>query len=66
MTTRAASSGEVTTAGDRVPATELYPGTHAPVGVGTGTGAGGRTGLLVLDAATARTVHRGVPGVLGG
>ncbi|MFM9594539.1 beta-galactosidase [Streptomyces scabiei] len=57
VTTLSAPSGEVTTVGDRVLVTGLRPGTDALVEVDTADG--GRAGLLVLDAATARTVYRG-------
>ncbi|EKX64896.1 beta-galactosidase [Streptomyces ipomoeae] len=48
---------EVTTVGERVLVTGLRPGTDALVEVDTADG--GRVGLLVLDAATARTAYRG-------
>lgn len=51
-------SGEVTPVGDRLLVTGLRPGTDALVEVDTADG--GRVGLLVLDAATARTAYRGV------
>ncbi|MDX3518419.1 beta-galactosidase [Streptomyces scabiei] len=57
VATLSAPSGEVTTVGDRVLVTGLRPGTDALVEVDTADG--GRAGLLVLDAATARTVYRG-------
>ncbi|UUU30150.1 beta-galactosidase [Streptomyces sp. CA-210063] len=57
VTTVAVPSGEVTTAGDRILVTGLRPGTGALVEVDTTDG--GRVGLLVLDAATARTAYRG-------
>ncbi|WP_228031857.1 beta-galactosidase, partial [Streptomyces phyllanthi] len=50
-------SGEIADLGDRVLITGLRPGTDALVEVDTTDG--GRAGLLVLDAATARTVYRG-------
>ncbi len=50
-------SGEVTPVGDRLLVTGLRPGTDALVEVETADG--GRVGLLVLDAATARTAYRG-------
>ncbi|MFD9109371.1 beta-galactosidase [Streptomyces bottropensis] len=57
VTTVRVPSGEVTTVGDRVLVTGLRPGTDALVEVDTTDG--GRVGLLVLDAATARTAYRG-------
>lgn len=57
VTTVSAPSGEVTTVGDRILVTGLRPGTDALVEVDTTDG--GRVGLLVLDAATARTAYRG-------
>ncbi|WP_327727350.1 beta-galactosidase [Streptomyces sp. NBC_00487] len=57
VTTVRAPSGEVTTVGDRILVTGLRPGTDALVEVDTTDG--GRVGLLVLDAATARTAYRG-------
>ncbi|MET9384123.1 beta-galactosidase [Streptomyces sp. NPDC002928] len=51
-------SGEVARTGDRILVTGLRPGTEALVEVDTADG--GRVALLVLDAATARTLHRGV------
>lgn len=57
VTTLSVPSGEVTTVGDRVLVTGLRPGTDALVEVDTADG--GRAGLLVLDAATARTLYRG-------
>ncbi|MES5818585.1 beta-galactosidase [Streptomyces sp. RG80] len=51
-------SGEVTYTDGRVLVTGLRPGTEALVEVETVDG--GRVGLLVLDAATARTAYRGV------
>ncbi|MEV5725815.1 beta-galactosidase [Streptomyces pharetrae] len=51
-------SGEVVTAGGRTLLTGLRPGTDALVEVAAADG--GRVGLLVLDAATARTLYRGV------
>ncbi|MCX5360066.1 beta-galactosidase [Streptomyces sp. NBC_00124] len=50
-------SGEVAYTDGRVLVTGLRPGTDALVEVETA--AGGRVGLLVLDAATARTAYRG-------
>ncbi|GGM08537.1 hypothetical protein GCM10010129_60570 [Streptomyces fumigatiscleroticus] len=50
-------SGSVTEADGRVLVTGVRPGTGALVEVDTA--AGGRAGLLVLDAATARTAYRG-------
>ncbi|MFE3850215.1 beta-galactosidase [Streptomyces griseorubiginosus] len=50
-------SGDVTPVGDRLLVTGLRPGTDALVEVDTADG--GRVGLLVLDAATARTAYRG-------
>ncbi|MFG2796449.1 beta-galactosidase [Streptomyces pseudovenezuelae] len=50
-------SGAVTPVGDRLLVTGLRPGTEALVEVDTAEG--GKVGLLVLDAATARTVYRG-------
>uniref|UniRef100_UPI00190452A4 beta-galactosidase n=1 Tax=Streptomyces adelaidensis TaxID=2796465 RepID=UPI00190452A4 len=52
-----APSGEVAAVGDRILVTGLRAGTDALVEVDTADG--GRAGLLVLDAATARTVYRG-------
>ncbi|MDL5205261.1 beta-galactosidase [Streptomyces sp. ALI-76-A] len=52
-----APSGELTPVGDRLLVTGLRPGTDALVEVETTDG--GRVGLLVLDAATARTAYRG-------
>lgn len=57
VTTLAAPSGEVTTAGDRILVTGLRPGTDALVEVDAADGS--RVCLLVLDAATARTAYRG-------
>lgn len=57
-------SAEVTHTGGRVLVTGLRPGTDALVEVETATG--GRVGLLVLDAATARTAYRGRCGVPSG
>ncbi|MCT9078260.1 beta-galactosidase [Streptomyces fulvoviolaceus] len=51
-------SGSVTPVGDRLLVTGLRPGTDALVEVDTADG--GRVGLLVLDATTARTAYRGV------
>ncbi|MEV0634817.1 beta-galactosidase [Streptomyces sp. NPDC050619] len=51
-------SGNVTAVGGRLMVTGLRPGTDALVEVDTADG--GRVGLLVLDAATARTAYRGV------
>ena len=50
-------TGDVTPVGDRLLVTGLRPGTDALVEVDTDDG--GRVGLLVLDAATARTAYRG-------
>jgi hypothetical protein len=50
-------TGDVTPVGGRVLVTGLRPGTDALVEVKTADG--GRVGLLVLDAATARTAYRG-------
>ncbi|WP_328875637.1 beta-galactosidase [Streptomyces sp. NBC_00287] len=50
-------SGEVAHVDGRVLVTGLRPGTDALVEVGTADG--GRVGVLVLDAATARCVYRG-------
>ncbi len=52
-----APSADVTDIGGRMLVTGLRPGTDALVEVDTADG--GRVGLLVLDAATARTVYRG-------
>ncbi|MFJ8082257.1 beta-galactosidase [Streptomyces sp. NPDC096205] len=52
-----AACGEVAPVGDRVLVTGLRPGTDALVEVTTP--GGDRVGLLVLDAATARTAYRG-------
>ncbi|MFF7162276.1 beta-galactosidase [Streptomyces sp. NPDC008086] len=52
-----APSGDVTDIDGRILLTGLRPGTDALVEVETADG--GRVGLLVLDAATARTVYRG-------
>ncbi|MEI5521089.1 beta-galactosidase [Streptomyces brasiliscabiei] len=57
VTTVSAPSGEVTASGDRVLVTGLRPGTDALVEVDAADGS--RVGLLVLDAATARTAYRG-------
>ncbi|WP_413758970.1 beta-galactosidase [Streptomyces sp. MMBL 11-3] len=51
-------SGKWSAVGDRVMVTGLEPGTDCLVEVETARG--GRVGLLVLDAATARTAYRGV------
>ncbi|KUO14553.1 beta-galactosidase [Streptomyces dysideae] len=51
-------SGDITQADGRLLVTGLRPGTDALVEVGTADG--GRVGLLVLEAATARTAYRGV------
>ena len=51
-------SGDLTHVGGRILLTGLRPGTDALVEVKTADG--GRVGLLVLDAATARTAYRGV------
>ncbi len=53
-----APSGDIAEVGGRILVTGLRPGTGALVEVEAADG--GRAGLLVLDAATARTVHRGV------
>ncbi|MEU3337566.1 beta-galactosidase [Streptomyces sp. NPDC006668] len=53
-----APSGDVVRAGGRVLVTGIRPGTDALVEVDTADG--GRVGLLVLDAASARTLYRGV------
>ncbi|MBC9717696.1 beta-galactosidase [Streptomyces sp. TRM66268-LWL] len=50
-------SGDVDEVGDRILVSGLRPGTDALVEVRTADG--GRVGLLVLDAATARTAYRG-------
>ncbi|MDQ1065716.1 hypothetical protein QFZ32_001156 [Streptomyces canus] len=50
-------TGDVTPVGGRLLVTGLRPGTDALVEVDTADG--GRVGLLVLDAATARTAYRG-------
>jgi hypothetical protein len=52
-----APTGEVVTVDGRVLVTGIRPGTDALVEVTAADG--GRVGLLVLDAATARTVYRG-------
>ncbi|KUO06476.1 beta-galactosidase [Streptomyces caeruleatus] len=52
-----APSGDVTDVDGRILLTGLRPGTDALVEVEAADG--GRVGLLVLDAATARTVYRG-------
>ncbi|QFR01005.1 glycosyl hydrolase family 35 [Streptomyces phaeolivaceus] len=57
VTTLSVPSGEVATVGDRILVTGLRPGTDALVEVDAADG--GRVGLLVLDAATARTAYRG-------
>ncbi|WP_427165652.1 beta-galactosidase [Streptomyces sp. C1-1] len=54
----ATPSAEVSRVGGRVLVSGLRPGTDALVEVETADG--GRVGLLVLDAATARTLYRGV------
>ncbi|WP_327592243.1 beta-galactosidase [Streptomyces chartreusis] len=53
-----APSGDIAEVGGRIVVTGLRPGTDALVEVETADA--GRAGLLVLDAATARTAHRGV------
>ncbi|MDN0199197.1 beta-galactosidase [Streptomyces sp. S.PNR 29] len=53
-----APSGDLTPVDGRVLVTGLRPGTDALVEVDTADG--GRVGLLVLDAETARTAYRGV------
>ncbi|MFD5405468.1 beta-galactosidase [Streptomyces griseorubiginosus] len=50
-------TGDVVPVGERLLVTGLRPGTDALVEVDTADG--GRAGLLVLDAATARTAYRG-------
>ncbi|AYC36828.1 beta-galactosidase [Streptomyces griseorubiginosus] len=50
-------TGDVVPVGERLLVTGLRPGTDALVEVETADG--GRAGLLVLDAATARTAYRG-------
>ncbi|MGW0843789.1 beta-galactosidase [Streptomyces sp. NPDC002787] len=57
VTTLSALSGEVTTTGDRILVTGLRPGTDALVEIDATDGS--RVGLLILDAATARTAYRG-------
>ncbi|KOU61711.1 glycosyl hydrolase family 35 [Streptomyces sp. MMG1533] len=52
-----APTGDITPVGDRLLVTGLRPGTDALVEVETAHGR--RVGLLVLDAATARTAYRG-------
>ncbi|MFI1733179.1 beta-galactosidase [Streptomyces acidicola] len=51
-------SGDIAQLGDRTLVTGLRPGTDALVEVDTVDG--GRVGLLMLDATTARTLYRGV------
>ncbi|GCB43687.1 beta-galactosidase [Streptomyces sp. NL15-2K] len=58
VTSVSTPSGDVTPVGGRVLVSGLRPGTDALVEVETADG--GRVGLLVLDAATARTAYRGV------
>ncbi|MFF4252589.1 beta-galactosidase [Streptomyces sp. NPDC001663] len=58
LTSVTAPSGTVAHVDGRVLVTGLRPGTDALVEVDTADG--GRAGLLVLDAATARTLYRGV------
>ncbi|PAZ10242.1 glycosyl hydrolase family 35 [Streptomyces sp. SA15] len=58
VTSVSTPSGDVTPVGGRVMVTGLRPGTGALVKVETADG--GRVGLLVLDAATARTAYRGM------
>ncbi|MEV8433819.1 beta-galactosidase [Streptomyces chartreusis] len=53
-----APSGDIAEVGGRILVTGLRPGTDALVEVETADA--GRAGLLVLDAATARTAYRGV------
>ncbi|MFD5837982.1 beta-galactosidase [Streptomyces collinus] len=53
----AVPSGEITPVAGRVLVSDVRPGTDALVEVETADGS--RVGLLVLDAATARTVYRG-------
>ncbi|MFF6880315.1 beta-galactosidase [Streptomyces sp. NPDC012474] len=57
VTSVAAPSGEITPVGGRVLVSGVRPGTDALVEVEAADGS--RVGLLVLDAATARTVYRG-------
>jgi hypothetical protein len=57
VTTVHTPTGDVVPVGERLLVTGLRPGTDALVEVDTADG--GRAGLLVLDAATARTVYRG-------
>ncbi|MEV0173495.1 beta-galactosidase [Streptomyces sp. NPDC050803] len=57
VTSVSAPSGEIVTVGGRILVTGLRPGTDALVEVDTAGGE--RIGLLVLDAATARTAYRG-------
>ncbi|MEU0073936.1 beta-galactosidase [Streptomyces sp. NPDC006332] len=58
VTSVSTPSGDTTPAAGRLLVTGLRPGTDALVEVETA--AGERAGLLVLDAATARTAYRGV------
>ncbi|MCH5672323.1 beta-galactosidase [Streptomyces gilvus] len=58
LTSVRAPSGDVVRADGRVLVTGIRPGTDALVEVDTADG--GRVGLLVLDAAGARTLYRGV------
>ncbi|WP_371667801.1 beta-galactosidase [Streptomyces sp. NBC_00289] len=58
VTSVSAPTGDLTPVDGRVLVTGLRPGTDALVEVETVDG--GRVGLLVLDAATARTAYRGV------
>jgi hypothetical protein len=57
VTSVAAPSGEITPLADRLLVSGVRPGTDALVEVEAADGS--RVGLLVLDAATARTVYRG-------
>ncbi|MGW6910022.1 beta-galactosidase [Streptomyces sp. NPDC054940] len=57
VTSVSAPTGDIAEIDGRVLVTGLRPGTDALVEVETADG--GRVGLLVLDAATARTVYRG-------
>ncbi|MGP4052470.1 beta-galactosidase [Streptomyces sp. 2A115] len=58
LTSVSVPSGDLADVEDRVLITGLRPGTDTLVEVETASG--GRVGLLVLDAATARTAYRGV------
>lgn len=57
VTSVSAPTGDIAEVDGRILVTGLQPGTDALVEVATVDG--GRVGLLVLDAATARTVYRG-------